>query len=115
MLEEINALRRNQTWTLVAKTPSMNIVGNKWVFLIKKKSDGSIGRFKARLVAKGYHQQPGLDYDETFSPVIKPTCLTAFFFSSAANHINVLLSRVVEDRSTFLKIVRGAFSRFPPM
>ena len=49
-----------------------NVVGCKWGFKIKRNSDGSIARFKARLVAKVYLQQYGLDYAETFSPVVKP-------------------------------------------
>jgi hypothetical protein len=72
MNEEFDALLRNGTWTLVSSSPSQNVVGCKWVFRIKRKADGNIERYKARLVAKGFHQQPGIDYDETYSPVIKP-------------------------------------------
>ena len=57
---------------MVLAPPHANLVGCKWVFKIKLHSDGSIARYKARLVAKGFHQQAGIDYSETFSPVIKP-------------------------------------------
>jgi hypothetical protein len=73
MEDEYSTLYRQGTWTLVPPAPSQNIVGCKWVYKIKRNADGSISRYKAKLVAKGFHQQAGLDYDETFSPVIKPT------------------------------------------
>jgi hypothetical protein len=73
MNTEFDALLHNQTWTLVQPESATNIIGCKWVFRIKRKSDGLIDRYKARLVAKGFHQQPGIDYGETYSPVIKPT------------------------------------------
>ena len=72
---EFDALLHNGTWTLVAPFPTMNIVGCKWVFRIKRKVDGTIDRYKARLVAKGFHQQPGVDFGETYSPVVKPTAI----------------------------------------
>jgi hypothetical protein len=53
---EFDALLKNGTWSLVPFSPSVNVVGSKWVFRIKRKADGSIERYKARLVAKGFHQ-----------------------------------------------------------
>jgi hypothetical protein len=71
MHEEIDALHHNHTWSLVPRPPSANVVGSKWIFRTKMKEDGTIDRFKARLVAKGYTQIPGLDFGETFNPVVK--------------------------------------------
>ena len=72
MDEEFSALQRQNSWSLVPTTPSINLVGCKWVYKLKLHSDGSIARYKALLVAKSFHQQPGIDYTETFSPVVKP-------------------------------------------
>jgi transposase InsO family protein len=72
MASEFSALQRQSTWSLVPSSPHHPVIGCHWVFKLKRNSDGSIARYKARLVAQGNHQTPGLDFNETFSPVVKP-------------------------------------------
>ena len=69
---EFDALMSNNTWQLVPWNSSYNIVGTKWVFKLKYNADGSIQPYKARLVAKGFHQNSVIDFNNTFSPVVKP-------------------------------------------
>ncbi|KAJ9565343.1 hypothetical protein OSB04_001309 [Centaurea solstitialis] len=72
---EMAAIISNYTWDLVPKPSDANIVGNRWLFRHKFDSNGRLERYKARLVAQGFSQQPGLDFDDTFSPVVKPATI----------------------------------------
>lgn len=71
MQEEYDALVANNTWRLVLKPGSAHVVSGKWVFRHKYAADGSFERYKARWVVRGFVQHPGIDFKETFSPVVK--------------------------------------------
>ncbi|GKB71616.1 ribonuclease H-like domain-containing protein [Tanacetum coccineum] len=71
MNEEMNALYENKTWVMTELPFDRNPIGCKWIFKIKYKSNGEVERYKARLIAKGFGQKEGIDYEETFSPMVK--------------------------------------------
>lgn len=71
MIEEMESLERNQTWELVKPPANAKILQNRWVYRYKPAAKGKSGRYKARLVVKGFTQRAGIDYEETFSPVVK--------------------------------------------
>lgn len=71
MDNKINVLMSRETWELVDLPINRETIGCKWVFKGKYNVDGSIERHKVRLVAKGFNQCKGVDYHETFSPVVK--------------------------------------------
>ncbi|GJR57865.1 ribonuclease H-like domain-containing protein [Tanacetum coccineum] len=64
-------LEKNNTYLLVGLPPGIKVIGCKWNWKVKYKSSGEIYRYKARLMAKGYSQREGIDYEETFSHVVK--------------------------------------------
>jgi hypothetical protein len=75
MSEEFSALSQINTWTLVHRPHGTNTVGSKCIFKTKHRPNGSIEKHKARLVACGFTQQQGIDYGDTFSPVVKPATI----------------------------------------
>jgi hypothetical protein len=75
MQAEYDALLANDTWSLVPQPPGVNLVTGKWIYRHKLFADGSLDRYKARWVLRGFTQQSGVDFDETFSLVVKPVTI----------------------------------------
>ena len=86
MEEEHAALLRNHTWDLVPRPPRANVVTGKWIFKHKLQADGSLERYKARWVLRGFTQRPGVDFDETFSPVVKPATVRTVLSLALSRH-----------------------------
>ncbi|KAL6319941.1 hypothetical protein AAG906_037017 [Vitis piasezkii] len=77
MEEELVALNTNDTWDLVPRPLGINIIGSKWIY-------------RAHLVARGFTQIFGLDYDETFSPVVRPTTIQLVTFNWKIRQLDVM-------------------------
>ena len=97
--QEIKALVDNGTWKLAKLPPGRKPIGSRWVFLVKRKKDGTIERYKGRVVAKGYAQQPGLDFKETFAPTAKWATIRAILALAAIEDMEL---ESVDISSAFL-------------
>ena len=90
MEEEMSSLKENETWCLEKLPNGRKTVKNKWIFKVKMDSFGHPIRYKARLVAKGFSQKEGIDYDETFSPVVRHESVRAILSAAATNDFEIL-------------------------
>ena len=113
MSNELAALMKHRTWDLVLFPSNCKPVGCKWVFHVKRKADRSVDQFKARLVAKGYNQRPGVDYKDTFSPVVKPATIRAILSIAVMNGWSL---RQMDVNNAFLngELIETVFMEQPP-
>ncbi|GKB26820.1 ribonuclease H-like domain-containing protein [Tanacetum coccineum] len=115
---EIEALNRNMTWVIIELPVGSKPIGCKWVFKLKYKSNGSVEIFMTRLVAKEYNQKEGIDYEKTFTPVVKIVTVTCIRSLVVSNNwpmfqldINnaFLYGKLVED--VYMKLPKGFFDK----
>ncbi len=126
MYAEFQSFIENDTWKYKNASSDRAILIGCWVFKIKKDRWGKILKFKARWVAHGYKQQPGLDYTDTFTSVVKSMSwnsmmdvsakrgsrirqmdvITAFLYGFLDEEIYIMQTNMFEDGTTrvcFLK------------
>lgn len=89
MDEEYDSLLQNNTWCLVDPPKNQSVIDNRWIYKIKRKPDGSVERYKARLVVRGFTQQFGVNYSETFSPVVRYSSIRAILAIAAARNMKL--------------------------
>jgi hypothetical protein len=113
MDDEFGALQKNRTWHLVLAKLGANVIDCKWVYKIKRKSDGTIDRYKARLVTKGFKQRYGIDYEDAFSPVVKAATIHLILSLAVSNGWSL---RQLDVQNAFLHGVmeEEVYMRQPP-
>jgi hypothetical protein len=91
--------QENDTWHLVPRKEAKNVIDSKWVYKIKRHADGSIGRYKACLVAKWFKQRYIIDYEDTFSPVVKAATIRLVLSVAVTKGWSL---RLLDVQNTFL-------------
>ena len=112
---ELNSLEKRSVFGPVVQTPpNVNPVGYKWVFTRKRNEKNEIARYKARLVAQGFSQKPGIDYDETYSPVMDAITFRYLISLVVSEKLDMRLMDVVTaylygelDTDIYMKVPEG--------
>lgn len=89
MKHEMKSIKAHDTWTLCKLPKGKKAIQCRWLFKVKRNADNSINRFKARLCAKGFTQRYGIDYVETFAPVVKMSTLRCAFAVAAERELEI--------------------------
>ena len=85
---ELDSLKKHQVWTLVDKLPpGRRAISSQWLYRIKHNAHVSIFKYKSRLVARGFTQEEGVDYQDIFAPVARPTSLRIFLSLVASDNL----------------------------
>ncbi|KAL8134089.1 hypothetical protein AgCh_009237 [Apium graveolens] len=86
---EIDSIEKNGAWKLVKPPVDHKVIGLKWIYKIKKDTEGKIVKYKERLVAKGYKQEQGTDFDEIFVPITRLEIVRLLLALAAKNNWEV--------------------------
>ena len=90
MVDEIKAIIQNKTWELAELPPGKKAIPLKWIFKVKRDAKGVFEKYKARIVVRGFSQIVGLDFNETFAPVVRIESIRIILALAATNDLHIL-------------------------
>jgi len=97
--DEMDSIMGNNTWFLTDLRPGCKPLGCKWIFKKKMKVDGTVDKFKARLVIQGFRQNEGIDYFDTYAPVVR---ISSIRFLIGLASIHDLMIHQMDVKTAFL-------------
>ncbi|XP_041019112.1 uncharacterized mitochondrial protein AtMg00810-like [Juglans microcarpa x Juglans regia] len=109
MIGELDALSKNHTLDLVDLPPRKYVIGCKWIYKIKTRSDSSIERYKAQLVAKGFTQKYDIDYEETFAPLASLSSICTLMLVGSSVYFTITgleISHTMHEVTQFMSAFR---------
>jgi len=87
--DEIRNFQQMGVYNVVPQPKGRKVVGSKWVLRIKCGPDGQVQKYKARIVAQGFTQVKGLNYDQTFAPVVKLSTFRAILAIAVQQNLTI--------------------------
>ncbi|KAG7599793.1 Retrotransposon Copia-like N-terminal [Arabidopsis suecica] len=113
MGEEIDTCHVTKTWSLVPKPAKINLLGCRWIFKTKINADGTLDKLRARLVAKGYEQEEGVDFLETYSPVVRTATVRMVLHTAVSERWDI---KQLDVKNAFLHgdLQETVYMRQPP-
>ncbi|KAG7539479.1 Ribonuclease H-like superfamily [Arabidopsis suecica] len=112
--EEIETCHRTNTWSLVPKPAGVvNLLGCRWIFKTKINADGTLDKLRSRLVAKGYEQEEGIDFLETYSPVVRTATVRMVLHTAVTERWDI---KQLDVKNAFLHgdLQETVYMRQPP-
>nr|GEW02671.1 retrovirus-related Pol polyprotein from transposon TNT 1-94 [Tanacetum cinerariifolium] len=106
MQEELNEFERLEVWELVTRLDKVMVITLKWIYKVKLDELGGILKNKARLVARGYHQEEGIDFEESFALVARLEAIRIFLAYAA--HKNMVVYQM-DVKTAFLMLKKDLY------
>nr|GEV73462.1 hypothetical protein [Tanacetum cinerariifolium] len=102
MQEKLNEFERLEVWELVPRPNCVMIITLKWIYKVKLDELGGVLKNKARLVVRRYHQEEGIDFEESFAPVARLEAIRIFLAFAA--HMNMVIYQM-DVKTVFLNCI----------
>lgn len=113
MVDEYDTCQETNTWSLVPCPPNTHVIGCGWIHKVKLNADGTFGKHRSRLVARGNEQTEGIDFLETYNPVVRTATVRMVLHIATVNRWDI---RQFDVKNAFLHgdLTETIYMKQPP-